>query len=585
MTTSLRAGTVAPSEQQHQLQLLHPHQPFPADGGSSSSPRGSYGTLMPSPPHSGGESYYEGYDSDCSHPNLAGSSKSNDRESRKKAEKQRRTVLNNYIGQLASLVPLVAESTKKVDKTSILRLAAHDLRVDHVFGDSIKSCHSDVGPAAADAFLDLLGGFLLTITVKGVIVVISSNVLSYLGHTQIDMLGQNLISFTHPEDVDCLRENLTFVHHDMQSSPSLCSASSSSSSGASSASTSEPRLERRDFLVRLARAGSRSDPVQYSVCRLDGAFRRSDRAGMAGVLHPIRRQRVRKDRAISPSGNDFVFVGVVRVLDNSVIPDRLLEASKQEYWTRHLVDGRIVHCDQRISLVAGYMSEEVTGVSAFTFMHKEDVRWVVIALRQMYDDNKPYGESCYRLVSRTGQFMYLRTKGFLEIDRTTKAAQSFVCINSLVSDEHGMQMITDMRRRYSAIIDLDESDDSLQLNENDDMGVEDPRQLEQVIIHLISNLPSPGGARMRRPSMAALTSESDSSPQYSPCPPNEPLTIIPPTPSAVKSSIVKSISVMSLSGALKRAGISPSSPRDHSHFKRMCRNRVQHSSESDKDYG
>lgn len=580
MTTSLRAGTIAPSKHQH----------FPADGGNSSSPRGSYVTLMTSPLHSGGESYYEGFDSDSSHPNLAGSSKSNDRESRKIAEKQRRTVLNNYIGQLASLVPLVAESTKKVDKTSILRLAAHGLRVDHVFGDSIKPCHSDVGPAAAEAFLDLLGGFLLTITVKGVIVVISSNVLSYLGHTQIDLLGQNIISFTHPEDVDCVRENLTFSNT-QQSSPEMYLVNSSSSS-ISTVSTvnsgcTEPPLERRDFLVRLARAGSRSDPVQYSVCRLDGSFRRSDRAGLPGVLHPIRRQRVRKDRAISPSGNDFVFVGVVRVLDNSVIPDRLLEASKQEYWTRHLVDGRIVHCDQRISLVAGYMSEEVTGVSAFTFMHKEDVRWVVIALRQMYDENKPYGESCYRLVSRTGQFIYLRTKGFLEIDRTTKAAQSFVCINSLVSDDHGMRMITDMRKRYSAIIDLDESDDSLQLNENDDQGVEDPRQLEQVIIHLISNLPSPGGARVRRPSLATLTSESDSSPQQSPQPrpPRDSLTIIPPTPSAVKSSIVKSISVMSLSGALKRAGISPSSPQDHSHFKRMCRNRVQHSSESDKDYG
>lgn len=578
MTTSLRAGTIAPSK--------HPHQPFPADGGSSNSPGASHGSLMTSPLHSGGESYYEGYESDNSHPNLAGPSKSNDRESRKIAEKQRRTVLNNYIGQLASLVPLVAESTKKVDKTSVLRLAAHDLRVDHVFGDSIKPCHSEVGPAAADAFLDLLGGFLLTITVKGVIVVISSNVLSYLGHTQIDLLGQNIINFTHPEDVDCIRENLAFAN--TQSSPALCSGNSPGSSGASfpspGPSTSEPPSERRDFLVRLARAGSRSDPVHYSVCRLDGAFRRSDRAGLAGALHPIRRQRVRKDRAISPSGNDFVFVGVVRVLDNSVIPDRLLEASKQEYWTRHLVDGRIVHCDQRISLVAGYMSEEVTGVSAFTFMHKEDVRWVVIALRQMYDENKPYGESCYRLVSRTGQFMYLRTKGFLEIDRTTKAAQSFVCINSLVSDEHGMQMITDMRKRYSAIIDMDESDDSLQLNENDDMGVEDPRQLEQVIIHLISNLPSPGGARVRRPSLAALTSESDSSPQHSPHPNNELLTIIPPTPSAVKSSIVKSISVMSLSGALKRVATSPSSLQDHP-FKRMCLGRVHHSSESDKDYG
>lgn len=64
------------------------------------------------------------------------------------------------------------------------------------------------------------------------------------------------------------------------------------------------------------------------------------------------------------------------------LKDQLLEASKDEYVTRHLVDGRIINCDQRISVVAGYMSEEVSGLSAFNFIHKEDVRWVMIALRQ-----------------------------------------------------------------------------------------------------------------------------------------------------------------------------------------------------------
>lgn len=41
---------------------------------------------------------------------------------------------------------------------------------------------------------------------------------------------------------------------------------------------------------------------------------------------------------------------------------------KYEYKTRHLIDGRIVEVDQRISLVAGYMTDEVSGVSPFSFM-------------------------------------------------------------------------------------------------------------------------------------------------------------------------------------------------------------------------
>jgi hypothetical protein len=41
-----------------------------------------------------------------------------------------------------------------------------------------------------------------------------------------------------------------------------------------------------------------------------------------------------------------------------------------------------MNCDYRISVVAGYMAEEVTGESAFKFMHKDDVRFTIVALRQ-----------------------------------------------------------------------------------------------------------------------------------------------------------------------------------------------------------
>lgn len=77
-----------------------------------------------------------------------------------------------------------------------------------------------------------------------------------------------------------------------------------------------------------------------------------------------------------------VLVFFVRIFRPEPLSDRLIEASKDEYVTRHLIDGRIINCDQRISLIAGYMTDEVSGLSAFKFMHREDVRWVMIALRQ-----------------------------------------------------------------------------------------------------------------------------------------------------------------------------------------------------------
>lgn len=75
-------------------------------------------------------------------------------------------------------------------------------------------------------------------------------------------------------------------------------------------------------------------------------------------------------------------MAMVRIVKPPTISERLFEANKFEYKTRHLIDGRIVQCDQRISIVAGYMADEVSGLSPFTFMHKDDVRWVMVALRQ-----------------------------------------------------------------------------------------------------------------------------------------------------------------------------------------------------------
>lgn len=58
---------------------------------------------------------------DCSH---------NTREVRNIAEKARRDRLNGYIHDLAKLVPMVADCPKKLDKTSILRLAVTYLRMN-----------------------------------------------------------------------------------------------------------------------------------------------------------------------------------------------------------------------------------------------------------------------------------------------------------------------------------------------------------------------------------------------------------------------------------------------------------------------
>lgn len=77
-----------------------------------------------------------------------------------------------------------------------------------------------------------------------------------------------------------------------------------------------------------------------------------------------------------------VFIGAVRPTTETFINETTMESYKMEYRTRHSIDGEIIQCEQRIALVTGYMTQEVHGVNAMNFIHRDEVRWVIVALRE-----------------------------------------------------------------------------------------------------------------------------------------------------------------------------------------------------------
>lgn len=164
--------------------------------------------------------------------------------------------------------------------------------------------------------------------------------------------------------------------------------------------------------------------------------------------------------------------------------------------------------------------------------------------RTVYDFNSPYGESCYRLMTRTGDFIYLRTRGYLDIDRDTNQVRSFVCVNALVEEEEGKKLVREMKKKFTIMIQETE----ISSNEPDVPTVENPAQLERAIISLITNLHhGPGssgsaGKMIESPEAQGSSDghESDTSRSVK----SPPLEIIPPKPSSVKTSILNSMDVV-----------------------------------------
>ncbi|CAG5081433.1 Similar to Arntl: Aryl hydrocarbon receptor nuclear translocator-like protein 1 (Mus musculus) [Cotesia congregata] len=373
---------------------------------------------------------------------------------------------------MAALVPNIASSSKRHDKISILRLAAAYLRSNFAIGPGIRDFipleYSDIDLEEnfVDGF-DGTGSFLLVVTITGNIVYISPRVEGPLGYSPVEMMGKSIFSYVHPEDHSELSKALTpdeyvqpvkkiaYYNEDCSTNEETTNTSSNSTavstitnnnnSNINHNSNSNFKEQRRSFYVKIAqRTNSRGEHTQFKCFHVSGVLR------LADFLR--KKNNSENSPAVAATSNDIIFTGIAKVIHKRITELSLYEANKQEYITRHLVDGRIVFSDHRIALVAGYMSEEVSGVNAFRFMHKDDVMWAITALRQMYDRREGFGTSCYRLLSKSGKFIYLRTHGWLEFDNKTGTFESFICVNTLVEKDEGENLIKELRNRFSATV-------------------------------------------------------------------------------------------------------------------------------------
>jgi hypothetical protein len=139
-------------------------------------------------------------------------------------------------------------------------------------------------------------------------------------------------------------------------------------------------------------------------------------------------------------------------------------------------------------------------------------------------------------MSRTGQFIYLKTRGCLEVDEKTREVHSFVCVNSLVSDEEGRRLIREMKKKFSAII----SEQELSAMESKMPGVENPQKLERAILNLITNLNNPASYDDDN---ISLKSDSTNDTEDSRRTKTPPLNIVAPK-TGIKPSILRAVSVV-----------------------------------------
>lgn len=171
----------------------------------------------------------------------------------------------------------------------------------------------------------------------------------------------------------------------------------------------------------------------------------------------------------------------------------------------------------------------------------------------MYDNTSNFGESCYRLVGRDGKFVYLRSRGFLEFDEDQKNVRSFICVNTMISEEEGKRALLEMKNRFAIMVNVEDRAEIDSSNE-DCLASENPHQLEKAVLCLIKDLPN-GNLDSYRSKGNGKNGNGERNTR------SPPISYIPPDSEEVRTSISKSVSIINEKiglGKFRRNSCSPS---------------------------
>ncbi|XP_059080647.1 circadian locomoter output cycles protein kaput-like [Tigriopus californicus] len=292
--------------------------------------------------------------------------------------------------------------------------------------------------------VDAFSGFFVVLSEDVDCLYVSPNVHRHTGLHQKEVMGESFLKFIHEEDcakvirfMSRQKNNLpatstsTFTSTAAPSpTQSLASCPSTTSSASVSSNSARP--------LNGSKSSSRRQFFHFRFM-LKGEY---DHVNMMGHYRQI--------------GEDtFIFLGIVRPVEDRPITDlSLVEATQNQYVTRHLPDGKIIFADHRITTHIGYLPSEVAGKSAFNYILGEDLPWTTMAQRHMFANTSGEGFTTYRLLCRDGNYITLQTRGYLEFNKHTQKVESFMAVNTILDDEEGKKYLEQQRERFTPYIEI-----------------------------------------------------------------------------------------------------------------------------------
>jgi len=354
------------------------------------------------------------------------------------AARNRRTNENIQYGELSKLLPLPASLTTQLDKASIIRLTTSFLRYRDLTGREVlehrertaKQEFSDkellkIKNKFVPHLIQALDGFLFVVNEEGKIVYISDTIYSYLGITQIDLVGMSIYSYIHPDDHKEFSQLLT--KHKNIPINSLDGISYEE----------EQHNINRGFISIFIRMKCNPDK---RVINKNNGFKVVHISGNT-VLH----RHLDKD-----NHRPFSLVATGQLLPPPTICE--LKLDTKVFVSRVGMDLKISYCEGKIRKYMDFTAKDIVGLSAYEFYHLNDMMVVQEAHSDCINSGKCVSRN-YRWMNKLGGWVQMQTVGTVITRRTAEGEKSeILCINYINSEiENEHEVMHSIQQRFKKL--------------------------------------------------------------------------------------------------------------------------------------
>ena len=338
---------------------------------------------------------------------------------RNKNEKKRRDRFNNLVSELSALLPL---SRKKLSKNNVLKFAIDHFRQHQLAAENLraKRFHGKWQPDFItnedfrQTVLDGLDGVILALNEAGMLLFVSSNIFSCLGHSKGDMLNTSIFNFVHPDDQRTIYSLLGAIYNP--------------------AALNLPDVSW--FNLRFLCGPENQFRTLCCVSKIFGHERSggAQRANSCAVL--VARS------AFAPKINRTLLI---------------TDATKGLKFTTRLDKNWRFQCVERgATLTLGYYPIEMLGTCLYDYCHADDLTNLA-EYHSMLLYSGVITTCCYRLLTKGQEWIWVRSQCFVSYSQLDSKPESVICITwPIESSEFSAnqpEMIERDRQLFSQILE------------------------------------------------------------------------------------------------------------------------------------